>query len=98
MEGRSRLEIGEMGTGDVKLLSKVAPVDIYLAAYTDGNGKKEQRLVTRVRGTKRFYFLFPGGVESGMRSAAPWLQVQLEEAVISSTAPLSVDDVDVDSE
>jgi len=90
--------LDDLSTGDVKVLSKVAPVEIFLAAYTDGNGKKEQRLVTRVRGTKKFYFLFANGVESNMRSAAPWLQSQLEDAVVSSSAPIKMEDVDVDSE
>lgn len=94
MEARNRIDF-QVGSDEVKTLHKVAPMEIFLAAYTDGAGKKEQRLVCRPVGTKKFYFLFAGNVESGMRSASPWLQEQLEAQVGSSTTPIEVDNVDV---
>ena len=94
MEARNKIDF-QVGSDDVKTLHKVAPMEIFLAAYTDGAGKKEQRLVCRPTGTKKFYFLFAGNVESGMRSASPWLQEQLEAQVGNTSEPIAVDNVNV---
>lgn len=92
--GRNRIDF-QLSNDEVKVLHKVEPMELFLAAYTDGAGKKEQRLICRPRGTSKFYFLFSGNVESNMRSAAPWLQKQLESNVMSSEMPLEVDEVSV---
>jgi len=94
MEARNRIDF-QVGEDNVKTLHKVAPMEIFLAAYTDGAGKKEQRLVCRPRGTKKFYFLFAGGIEGNMKSAAPWLQEQLEAQVGVTETPIEVDNVNV---
>lgn len=94
MEARNRIDF-QVGGDDVKTLHKLAPMEIFLAAYTDGAGKKEQRLVCRPAGTTKFYFLFAGNVEAGMKSAAPWLQEQLEAQAGTTAEPIAVDKVDV---
>jgi hypothetical protein len=93
-QARSRIDF-QVGDDNVKTLHKVEGMEIYLAAYTDGTGKKEQRLVCRPKGTKKFYFLFAGNVEANMRSAAPWLQEQLEGQIGTTDAPIEVDNVPV---
>lgn len=95
MEARNRIDF-QVSDEKIKTLHKVAPMEVFLAAYTDGSGKNAQRLVCRPRGTKKFYFLFSGNVESNMRSAAPWLQEQLEAEVRSAEPPpIEVENVPV---
>ena len=94
MEARNRIDF-QVSDEKIKTLHKVAPMEVFLAAYTDGSGKKEQRLVCRPRGTKKFYFMFANNVESNMRSAAPWLQEQLEAQAQSVEAPIEVENVPV---
>jgi hypothetical protein len=76
---RSRLNFNISSEGDFKSVKKVIPVDIFLAAgIIDGEGKKSNRLVLRVKGSEQFYFLFGKGVETNMKPTANWLQELLE--------------------
>lgn len=71
-----------MGNEGTKTVHRVVPVDLYLAAgVTDGEGKKENRLVFRFPGNKQFYFMFPKGTEAAMKPAAGWLQELLEREI-----------------
>lgn len=80
---RSRLNYQPgMGNEGVKMVHRVVPVEIFLAAgVTDGEGKKENRLMLRFPGNKQFFFLFPKGTEAAMKPASGWLQEILEQEV-----------------
>lgn len=79
---RNRLEFQlESTSQDFKSLKNFAPVDIFCAQLVDGEGKESTRLLFRIRGGTAFYFLFAKGTEEGMRTAAPWLQKELERQI-----------------
>jgi len=95
--GRSRLNFETSSDAGFKTVKKVIPVELILAAgITDGDGKKSNRLLIRAEGDTQFYFLFPKGVEEGMKPASPWLQELMERELGSrSNEPIPEDLVSV---
>jgi len=80
----------------IKTVKKLVPVELFLAAgITDGEGKKENRLVIRAMGDSQFYFLLPKGTESGMKPASGWLQELLEREAGGQKAEIPEDPVSV---
>lgn len=83
--------------GEIKTIKHFAPAEFFVANLVDGAGKESTRIVMRIKGAKKFYFLFPRGAESNMKPAAGWFQEQLEEQaarfIDSPTAPIPVPSV-----
>ena len=78
-----------------KSIGLVAPLDFYLVGnVTDGEGKTSpSRIVLRIRGSKKFYFPFAPGTEQSMKTASPWLQKALEEAIDGRLGEAGPDDL-----
>jgi hypothetical protein len=87
----------ELPVDDVQLKSveRVSPIDIFAAGnIVDGNGDAiATRMVFRIKGTKKFFFLFAKGTEEGMRTPAPWLQKELERLIDGSSTDAIPDDM-----
>ena len=78
-DSRSILNFETAQESGYKDVGALVPVEVYLAAGTvDGEGKKSNRLVLRLKGTEQFFFLFPNGTEANMKKPAGWLQEKLE--------------------
>lgn len=92
---RNRLDL-ESNEAAFKTVANVAPLEVYLAGnIVDGNGDTiPSRVVCRIRGTKKFYFLFPPGTEESLRSAAPWLQKELEKRIDGESVEATPKDMD----
>lgn len=92
MPARTSMKFETGSEAGYKTLQKVVPIDIFLAAgITDGEGKKENRIVFRAKGDTKFYFLFAKGTEANMRPAAPWLQELLGREAGSQDAEIPED-------
>jgi hypothetical protein len=67
----------------LKSVGRVSPIEVYAAGdIVDGNGDRiPTRVVFRIKGTKKFFFLFAKGTEEDMRTPAPWLQKELERMI-----------------
>jgi hypothetical protein len=80
---------------DYKSIGMVAPLDLYLVGnVTDGEGKTQpSRVVLRIRGQKKFYFPFAPGTEQSMKTASPWMQKALEDAIDGRQGEAGPDDL-----
>ena len=82
MVQRNRLDLpAGPSAGETKVVKKVAPLEVFLVEYVDGEGKEETRVLARPKGGKDFVFLFPAGSEKSMRPASTWFQDQIKAQV-----------------
>lgn len=80
----------------VKSVQQVVPAEIFfVSGITDGAGDRSNRLVLRLRGDSKFYFLFAKGVEENMKTPAPWLQKLIADRVAMSSPSFAKEDVSV---
>ena len=80
---------------DYKSIGVVTPLEFFLVGnVTDGEGKTSpSRVVLRIRGSKKFYFPFAPGTEQSMKTASPWLQKALEDAIDGQRGDAGPDDL-----
>lgn len=80
----------------VRSIQQVVPAEIFfVAGIMDGAGDKSNRLVLRLQGDTKFYFLFAKGVEENMKTPAPWLQRLIADRVGASSANFPKEDVSI---
>lgn len=62
---------------ETKKLLRIAPLELYVAEYSDGGGTVSTRIVARVGKSEKFYFPFPPGTEDNAKHAASWLNTEI---------------------
>ncbi len=61
-----------VGDEDLRTLTKLVPVELYVATFTDGHGKADTRFVASFGGN--LIYLHPEKQDSELRQPAIWLK------------------------